>query len=68
MTIHPVAQRDPENAQFWYKNQIMGDITIASLYKNAFKDAGVDIKAEKITATSCRKKSCSSRGCSDSQR
>ena len=55
LTIHPVAQSDPESAQFWYKNQRMGAITIPSLYKNAFKDASFYIKAEKITATSCRK-------------
>ena len=54
-TVKQSAQANPERELFWYTNCRMGINLIGSLFQNAFSQIGVDIKAEKIKATSCRK-------------
>ena len=55
LTVKQSAQSNPEREQFWYTKSRMGENQIAKLFTEAFSEAGVDVKAEKIKATSCRK-------------
>ena len=55
LTVKQSAQANPEREQFWYTKSRMGENQIAKLFTEAFSEAGVDVKAEKIKATSCRK-------------
>ena len=54
-TVKQSAQANPSKEPFWYTNGRMGVNQIGKLYQNAFLEVGVNIKAEKIKATSCRK-------------
>ena len=54
-SIKQSAQANPAKEPFWYTNGRMGINHIGNLFKQAFVAVGVDVKAEKITATSGRK-------------
>ena len=55
LTVKPTAEKDPQTEIFWYKNCPMGVNLLGKLFKNACDKAGLDTKAKKISATSCRK-------------
>ena len=54
-TVKQSAQANPDREPFWYTNGRMGRNQIGNLFKQAFIEAGVDVKAEKIKGTSGRK-------------
>ena len=53
--VNQQARSNPDGTLYWYINSPMGVNTITSLLKNALEGAGVDLRNQKITASSSRK-------------